>query len=57
MEEIIGRRIVGPVREGGEADCFITCDCGAQLDMRRLDLLVAHGETCPLISRPDWMRP
>jgi len=51
MEEdrpILGRRIVGPVREGGEADRFVDCGCGARLDMRRLDLLIAHGRVCPL---------
>lgn len=57
MEEITGRRIVGPVREGGEADSFIPCDCGARLDMRRLDQLIAHGEACPLFRRPDRMGP
>lgn len=46
MSEIVGRRVVGPVREGGEADHFISCPCGQLLDMRRLEQLLAHGMTC-----------
>lgn len=46
MSEIVGRRVVGPVREGGEADHFITCACGARLDMRRLNQVLAHEEDC-----------
>lgn len=53
MEEIIGRRVVGPVREGGEADRFIDCACGARLDMRRLDQVLAHEQTCPAATPSD----
>jgi len=46
-EKILGRRVVGPVREGGEADHFITCRCGHRVDMRRLDQVLEHERTCP----------
>lgn len=46
MKEIIGRRVVGPIREGGEADHSIACGCGQQLDIRLLDQLLRHGLTC-----------
>jgi len=57
MKEIVGRRVVGPVREGGEADHFITCACGQRLDMRRLDQLLAHELACPLSGRPPGPDP
>ena len=48
-EPIVGRRVVGPVREGGEADHFIACGCGQLLDMRRIDQVLMHeAEGCPL---------
>lgn len=45
-EEILGRRIVGPVRPDLPAH-FIRCPaCRHLLDMRRLEEVLAHEEMC-----------
>lgn len=46
MSKVVGRKVLGPVREDGETGHFITCECGELLDMRRLDVVLEHEELC-----------
>ena len=46
VEQILGRRVVSPVRAGLPAH-FIRCPaCRHLLDMRRLEEVLAHEEQC-----------